>query len=229
MEKVKKPNRVYEELKSRILYMQILPGTSISENEVAARSGVSRTPVRDAFRQLESEGLIEVKSHIGTYVTLIDLDQIADAIFMREHLEKAIIKELSENPRSHRHGLKLMSNLKEQKDLIDSDLVGLEFASKFMKLDNEFHALLFQLAGRESVWQYLEKGRNHYDRFRIFLNNDNREKIKKVYDEHEKLIHYIQDKKLEEAWQLYHEHLYYNIKNGTAQVLEHKELFVGID
>ena len=229
MDKVKKPNKVYEELKNRILYLQILPGASLSENEVATRSGVSRTPVRDAFRQLEAEGLIEVKSHIGTYVTLIDLNQITDAIFMREHLEKEIIKELADNPIHHRYGLKLVANLKAQKELIESDMTSFEFASAFMRLDNEFHALLFQLAGRESVWRYLEKGRNHYDRFRIFLNNDNREKIKKVYKEHELLIQYIQDKKVDEAFALYHEHLYYNIKNGTSAILENKHLFEGIE
>ena len=49
--------------------MRILPGISIGENEVATRCGVSRTPVRDAFRQLEAEGLLKVKSHVGTYVT----------------------------------------------------------------------------------------------------------------------------------------------------------------
>ncbi len=74
MEKTKKPNKVYEDLKKAILYMRILPGTSIGENEVVARCSVSRTPVRDAFRQLEAEGLLEVKSHVGAYVTLIDLD-----------------------------------------------------------------------------------------------------------------------------------------------------------
>ena len=140
--------------------MRILSGTSIGENEVAARCGVSRTPVRDAFRQLEAEGLLKVKSHVGTYVTLIDLDQIADAIFMRENLERAILKELSENPRGYRHAFRLIANLKSQKDLIESDEMGFDFSSKFMMLDNEFHRMLFELAGRESVWLYLEKGRN---------------------------------------------------------------------
>lgn len=55
MGNTKKPNKVYVNLKKAILYMRILPGTSIGENDVAARYGVSRTPVRDAFRQLETE------------------------------------------------------------------------------------------------------------------------------------------------------------------------------
>ena len=45
---------------------------------------ISRTPVRDAFKRLELDGLLEVRSHIGTFVTLIDLDNVADLIYMRE-------------------------------------------------------------------------------------------------------------------------------------------------
>ena len=229
MEKAKKPNKVYEDLKKAILYMRVLPGTSIGENEVAAKCGVSRTPVRDAFRQLEAEGLLEVKSHVGTYVTLIDLDQIADAIFMRENLERAILKELAENPRGYRHAFRLIANLKAQKDLIDSEEMGFDFASKFMMLDNEFHRMLFELAGRESVWLYLEKGRNHYDRFRIFINQDDRTKIRRIYQQHEQLVEAIKNKDVESAWEVYNEHIYYNIQNGTSQILEHKELFKGVE
>lgn len=229
MEKTKKPNKVYEDLKRAILYMRVLPGTSIGENEVASKCGVSRTPVRDAFRQLEAEGLLEVKSHVGTYVTLIDLDQIADAIFMRENLERTIIKELAEHPRGYRNALRLVSNLKAQKDLIESEMTGFEFASSFMELDNEFHRMLFELAGRESVWKYLERGRNHYDRFRIFLNHDDRVKIRKIYAEHEQIMNAIKNKDIELAWKIYDEHIYYNIQNGTTQILERKELFKGIE
>ncbi len=80
-EKVKKPNRVYDNIKAAILNMNIKPGQSIGEIDVANFFGVSRTPVRDAFKKLEADGLVEIKSHIGTFVTLIDLEQIADTIF----------------------------------------------------------------------------------------------------------------------------------------------------
>ena len=123
--------------------MRILPGTSIGENEVAARCGVSRIPVRDAFR--------------------------------------------------------LIANLKSQKDLIESDEMVFDFASKFMMLDNEFHRILFELAGRESVWLYLEKGRNHYDRFRIFINQDDHTKIRGIYQQHEQLVEAIKNKDVESA------------------------------
>ena len=97
MVKETKPNKVYEDLKTWILTFKLKPGQAIGEVDIAQQFNVSRTPVRDAFKRLEADGLIEVKSHIGTYVTLIDVNQIADAIFIREHIEKAIISELCQN------------------------------------------------------------------------------------------------------------------------------------
>ena len=52
------------------------PGQTLSENEVAARLGVSRTPVREAIIRLESEGLLTVRPQIGTVVAPIDLDAV---------------------------------------------------------------------------------------------------------------------------------------------------------
>ena len=69
----------HEDLKSWILTFKLKPGQAIGEVDIAQQFGVSRTPVRDAFKRLEVDGLIEVKSHIGTYVTLIDVNQITDA------------------------------------------------------------------------------------------------------------------------------------------------------
>lgn len=136
---------------------------------------------------------------------------------------------MAENPRGYRHALRLISNLKQQKELIDSEVMRFEFASRFMELDNDFHRMLFELAGRERVWKYLENCRNHYDRFRIFINQDDRVKIRKIYQQHEMIMETIKNRDIESAWKVYDEHIYYNIQNGTAQILEHKELFKGIE
>ena len=56
-EKERKPNKVYESIKEDILHMKIKPGETIGEIDIAASFGVSRTPVRDAFKKLEADGL----------------------------------------------------------------------------------------------------------------------------------------------------------------------------
>jgi DNA-binding GntR family transcriptional regulator len=95
---------VYEQLKMRILKGTLKPGTRLMEVELADDLGVSRTPVREAMRQLEKEGLVEIKPKRGAYVSNISVDDMIDTLIVRKELEglcaelaaKAINEELSE-------------------------------------------------------------------------------------------------------------------------------------
>lgn len=225
-EKEKKPNKVYDSIKEAILYMKLKPGESIGEIDVANYFGVSRTPVRDAFKKLEADGLVEIKSHIGTFVSLIDLEQIVDTIFMREHIEKAIIQSLAETLKPS-HYIKFAYVLNAQKQLLDSDMTGEEMASRFMELDNEFHRLMFEFAGRENVWRRLQAQRHHYDRFRIFLNNDDREKLTRIYHQHSEIIKFIKEKQPQQAVKVFEDHVYYNVMNSTDIIMVNKNFFKG--
>lgn len=222
--KNKKPNKVYETLKKDILHMKIKPGTAIGENEIAGKFGVSRTPVRDAIRKLESDGLVEVKSHIGTYVTLIDLDQVADVIYMREKIEKAVFLDL-EKVLKNKGTLKLVYNLDKQKELLESDVDDSEIAVQFMILDNEFHKTIFELTGRGAIWGYMQSIQYHYDRFRVFVNEGSREKNKKLYEEHVELLRNLKEGHIDKVYEIYENHLYYGVSNGTSDVLKNKGYF----
>src|SRR3569832_1540282 len=78
---------VYEVLRTAVLDCTFLPGTALSEQAVSDELGVSRAPVREAFRQLASEGLLESVPQRGTFVARLDAARIADAIFVREAIE----------------------------------------------------------------------------------------------------------------------------------------------
>ena len=88
-------NIVYEGLKAEILSLRLAPGSSISETDIASKFNVSRTPVRDAFKALSNEGLLEVKPHIGTFVSLMDINQISDVLYVRKVVELSILKDLT--------------------------------------------------------------------------------------------------------------------------------------
>ncbi len=62
---------VYEELKKNIISMKLEPGQTMSTQEIATRLGVSRTPVREAFLRLQSEGLVEMIPQRETMVSRI--------------------------------------------------------------------------------------------------------------------------------------------------------------
>lgn len=227
MTRENKPNKVYDELKRKIMYLEIKPGEALGEVEIAQQFGVSRTPVRDAFKKLESDGLIEVKSHIGTYVTLIDLEQIADAIFIREQLEKAIISELCSN-RKISTNMRLNYILSAQDKVVNGTLEGNELAQKFMEIDNEFHKSLFELAGKESIWVYIENLEYHYNRLRIYVNRAEKSKLRKIHEQHKQIISAIEKQDEQLALSIYEQHLYEQMLLGADEIIEGHIYFKGL-
>lgn len=78
---------VLDDLRRRILTGDFKPGQKINESEIAARLGISRSPVREAFRVLESEGLITTLPRKGSYITDISPQDVQELFELRELLE----------------------------------------------------------------------------------------------------------------------------------------------
>ena len=215
-------------MKEEILFLKLKPGQALGEVEIAQNYGVSRTPVRDAFKKLESEGLIEIKSHIGTYVTLIDLKQISDAIYIREHIEKAVLTDLASNNKIAVN-MRINYILSAQEKLVNAtELSDEQLASKFMELDNEFHRTLFEIAGRETVWEYIEKLQYQYNRLRIFVNRADRHKLKSICKQHKQIMSAIERQDCDGAKAVYERHLYEQMLLGANEIIEGHEFFKGL-
>ena len=75
---------IYSELKDMIQFLDLKPGQAISESQLCASLGVSRTPVREALIRLADEKLVCFFPRSGTYVTRIDLDYIKELGLMRK-------------------------------------------------------------------------------------------------------------------------------------------------
>ena len=80
---------VYNALKNNIMTLQMKPGTVMSTQEVAKKLDVSRTPVREAFIQLQRDGLVNIFPQKETIVSRIDLSKVEQERFIRESLECA--------------------------------------------------------------------------------------------------------------------------------------------
>jgi DNA-binding GntR family transcriptional regulator len=79
----------YDVILSAIESGQLNPGNRLRETELAERLGLSRTPVREALKQLQAEGLVEHKPHQGAVVAVLDYSAIVELYFLREVLEGA--------------------------------------------------------------------------------------------------------------------------------------------
>src|SRR5919106_4172262 len=86
----------YETLRRKVLTLELPPGAALSENELAASLGVSRTPVRESLILLAEEGLVQVFPQVGSFVSRVDPARVADAQFLREAVELASLEDLPE-------------------------------------------------------------------------------------------------------------------------------------
>lgn len=150
---------VYRELRRRIVSLRVAPGAALSENDLAAELGVSRTPVREALITLQAEGLVEVLDKVGTFVALVDADRVRDAQFLRESVELASLSDLPAALEGHDGVAPLLANLAAQREVLQDD-------DAFFELDEAFHAGLMALAGHGGVWPTVAAAKTHLDRAR---------------------------------------------------------------
>lgn len=215
---------VYRELKEEILHLELQPGAAISEIETAAKYDLSRTPIRDAFKMLEADGLLEIKPHIGTFVSLIDLNMISDILYIREVLEQAVLKDLtSMYDKSQEFRIRLI--LQRQHELIESDMSIEELSRQFIISDNEFHNTLFDIAGKKNVMQFFQTINSQYERFRTFINLSGRDDLARLTADHEKIWECISKKDFDTLQDCISHHIYDGFNNSTENIYKHPEYF----
>ncbi len=215
---------VYAKLRERILHLELPPGTAVSEIETAAMYNVSRTPVRDAFKMLEREGLLEIRPHIGTFVTQIDLHMISDILYMREKLEQAVFKELAQNF-DQTKAAHLREHLQKQQDLLSSGMPSDELSRAFITEDNAFHYELYKLAGRENAYMLFTTFIAQYERFRTFLNMEVQSSLQKLYNEHAEIFRCISEQDYNTLEKLVSNHIYKGFNTSPGAICKHPEYF----
>ena len=218
-------NIVYECLKKDILNLKLAPGCAISETDMASKYNVSRTPVRDAFKALAQEGLLEVKPHIGTFVSLIDINQISDVLYIRKVIEQSILKDLCSSF-CEADTLKLEFSLNNQKQLLNNDNSCDDIASQFIKYDNNFHKLIFRIAGKESIWDMIFGLNPHYERFRALINLYGDNNIQNLYTEHCAIVKALNEKDYNTLKEHINKHIYDGFKNSSNIIMEYSHYFV---
>lgn len=149
---------VYETLRRKVLTLELPPGAALSENELAAALGVSRTPVRESLILLSDEGLVQVFPQIGSFVSRVDPQRVADAQFLREAVELASLDDLPADLDTELVA-ELLANLDKQQQ----PDIGLE---EFFALDEAFHRGLLRLSGHGNVWTTVASAKGHLDRAR---------------------------------------------------------------
>jgi len=178
---------VYELIKRNIVRLKLEPGKRISENEISELLGVSRTPVREAFIKLSREDLLYVLPQRGTYVSQIDMTQVEEARFIREVLESAVLKLVTQG--IDVTFIKLLEqNLEAQRRWTDADGF-----TTYMELDEKFHEIIFESVHKQRTWEVIEQVNTQYRRVRILSYSFNN-MISSLIDQHAALLEAIRNR-----------------------------------
>lgn len=137
--------RVIAAMRSRIISGEVVSGAALSELALADEFGVSRTPVREALKQLQTEGLVEIRPRVGTFVTAPSRREITELFEIKELLEGAAARLLAQRGRV-RETDALIVNL-EQAD----EAVRKEDRLRYAELVHEFHDLLIEGADNSKL------------------------------------------------------------------------------
>ncbi|KNC20140.1 transcriptional regulator [Arthrobacter sp. RIT-PI-e] len=153
-------SRTLETLRRKIVTLELAPGTSLSENELAQSLDTSRTPVRESLILLQQEALVQVFPQIGTFVSLVDIERVTQAQFIREAIECASLNDAV--ARVTEEDLTSLRSILAQQEVteIEGDV------EKFFALDERFHRKLLSVGGHESAWAAVTSAKAHLDRAR---------------------------------------------------------------
>ncbi|AJZ83976.1 GntR family transcriptional regulator [Streptomyces violaceusniger] len=209
---------VHEVLRSRIVSLELEPGSAVSENDLAAELGVSRTPVRESLILLADEGLVDIYPQMGTFVSRIRERDVASAQFIREALECAALREAVEKATA-RDVAELRVLLIAQEEADDqSDMQG------FFQLDEEFHARLMAVSGHASAWPVVSQAKAQLDRARR-LSLPMTQQMSLLIGQHREVVDLLEEGDLDRADGALRSHLRLVFSDVEKIRAKHPELF----
>ncbi len=186
-------------IRNNIVSLNLVPGSLVSENELAKELGISRTPVREALIELSKIKLVEIYPQKGSCISLINHQLVEEARFVRLLLESAIVEEACELA-SAKDILLLEENIRLQEMY-----QGENYEDKQLKLDNEFHELLFTICNKQFTYNLLTGMMTHFDRVRRLSLSVVRDS--KILADHKNLVDSIKRKDSQAAKEIITKHL----------------------
>ena len=179
-------------LKENIVSLKLAPGSMVSENEISAQLGLSRTPVREALIELGKANIVKIFPQKGSRIHLIDYNLVEESHFLRMVLENAIVRLVGEK------GDELDLSALEENLNLQEFYVKNPAPEKLLELDNQFHKELFHLANKMQCYTWMIDGMTvHFDRVRMMSLNTIKD-IKIVAD-HKAILQAIRNRDPDEA------------------------------
>ncbi len=206
--------RIADELRQSILTGELSPGERIRQEELAEQFGASRIPVREALRILVTDGLVNMVSNSGAWVSSLTQDECSEQYQIRERLEPLLLRYNvpALTPDDLVRATELVEQMKKAPDL-----------EAFMRLDREFHWITYSRVETNILSELIERLWNTTQPYRrVFMKLVRSEGgIEVTHLEHELLLEAIKRGDSEEAENLLRGH----IRRTRIELDRHPEVF----
>jgi DNA-binding GntR family transcriptional regulator len=204
--------RVFNRIREDILSGKYAQNEELKENTIGNELGVSRTPVREALRQLELEGLVNIIPNKGAYVTGITEKDIQDIYVIRSYLEGLCARWACEHIKEEQ-----LQELEEVVYLSEFHIKK-QHHEQVLELDNKFHELIYEASNSKILRHVLSDFHHYVQRIRkITLSKP--ERAEKSNEEHTAILEAIRQRDGVRAEKLAHEHIIRTIDNISKQGL----------
>jgi DNA-binding GntR family transcriptional regulator len=207
-------HRIATELKNQILKGKYPPGTRIRQEDIASEFDASRSPVREAFRILESDGLIKLIANSGAWISELSLADCEELYQIRERLEPLLLRLSLPN---------ITKTQVSELNKINSLLNQVNSTEDFLELDRKFHLLTYEGASTlligpmvERLWNTTQHYRRAYSKM-IALDG-----YQSAHMEHALLLNAIQRNDVEDAERI----LFGHIRRTRLELEKHPEVFM---
>lgn len=199
-------SRVFHTIRENILSGKYAQGEELKEKTIGEELGVSRTPVREALRQLELEGLVSIIPNKGAYVVGISKKDMQDIYEIRCRLEGLCARWAAEHI------------TKEQLDELEEIVFRAEFhakkgnAEQLVELDNQFHETLYQAADSKELQRVLSDFHHYLQRVRKITLMDTK-RAAESNKEHMMIVDALKEHDADKAEKLASRHIFSTAEN----------------
>lgn len=189
----KASDRAYETIRAMILSGEVPSGAKLSEEALASRCGVSRTPVREALRRLESELLISRSETLRSFVADWSMDDVKDAFELREMLESHAASRAAQRiePEQLERLRALNERIFEAVDRSEPNI------ADFIEHNRVFHAIILEAAGSPRLASALARVIEQPVVWRT-AHNYGSDNLQRSYREHAELLAALERR--DESW-----------------------------
>ncbi|HEX3030102.1 MAG TPA: GntR family transcriptional regulator [Clostridia bacterium] len=191
---------IFNTLREAIIVGELKPGERLMEVQLAEKMGVSRTPVREAIRKLELEGLVEMLPRKGAHVADLSVKDLMDVLEVRASMD-GLATALSA-ARITDEEIKELKNIHNQ----FANYVEKDNLKGSIKKDVEFHDIIYRSSRNDKLIQITNNLREQIHRFRVIYLKDY-VSPKELVREHEEIYDSIAKRDVERAHKIAEEHI----------------------